>query len=102
MIAQKERKILAQWLKVSDARGVRPYPAAIEINKEVESMIHHHSSGKHRLLKRIFSMCIALIMICGIAVPSFAVSANDDVGSTAAGASEPAVTYNFYVEPIPW
>ena len=39
-------------------------------------MIHHHSSGKRRLWKRIFSMCIALILICGMTVPASSVSAS--------------------------
>lgn len=51
-------------------------------------MIHHHSSGKRRLWKRIFSMCIALILICGMTVPASSVSAS----SITDGVSEEAVT----------
>lgn len=45
-------------------------------------MIHHHSSGKRRLWKRIFSMCIALILICGMTVPASSVSASQEMAGT--------------------
>lgn len=61
-------------------------------------MFYRHSSGKRRLLlKRIMSICIALIMICGISVQGFASNTGAADGD-AAGQPAPAVTYNFYVE----
>ena len=41
-------------------------------------MNHHYSSGKCRLLKRIFSICIALLMVCSVSVPVFAASVGND------------------------
>lgn len=45
-------------------------------------MIHHHSSGKRGLWKRIFSMCIALVLICGVTVPASSVSASEATDGT--------------------
>lgn len=53
-------------------------------------MIHHHSSGKRRLWKRIFSMCIALILICGMTVPASSVSASSITDSVSEEAVTPA------------
>ena len=58
-------------------------------------MIHHHSSGKRRLWKRIFSMCIALILICGMTVPASSVSASNDADDAAGSA--PVAVYEFFV-----
>lgn len=58
----------------------------------------HHSSGKCRLLRKIFSMCLALIMICSVCVPAFAVSKDSGTEGDMAGQPVPEVTYNFYVE----
>lgn len=66
--------------------------------KHSGDMFYRHSSGKRRLLlKRIMSICIALIMICGISVQGFASNTGAADGD-AAGQPAPAVTYNFYVE----
>ena len=54
-------------------------------------MILHHSSGKTRLLKRIFSMCIAFFMVCTFSNPAFAT--DQAITETAA---PPEITYNFY------
>lgn len=54
-------------------------------------MILHHSSGKSRLLKRIFSMCIALLMVCTFSSPAFAT--DQAIIETDA---PPGITYNFY------
>ena len=54
-------------------------------------MILHHSSGKTRLLKRIFSMCIALLMVCTFSNPAFAT--DQAITETAV---PPEITYNFY------
>ena len=59
-------------------------------------MIHHHSSGKRGLWKRIFSMCIALVLICGVTVPA-SVSASGSADG-ADGVPAPETTYNFYLD----
>ena len=64
-------------------------------------MNHHYSSGKCRLLKRIFSICIALLMVCSVSVPVFAASVGndtDDMDGNMVQQPAPAITYNFYAE----
>lgn len=64
-------------------------------------MNHHYSSGKCRLLKRIFSICIALLMVCSVSVPVFAASVGndtDDMDGNTVQQPAPAITYNFYAE----
>ena len=58
----------------------------------------HHSSGKRGLIRRIFSMVIALLLVCSVSIPAFAVSEEPGVGSDGGGETVPTVTYNFYVE----
>lgn len=54
----------------------------------------HHLSGKRGLWKRIFAVCIALLMICAASVPGLAAETSGEAGESPA----PTVTYNFYVE----
>lgn len=58
----------------------------------------HHSSGKRGLIRRIFSMVIALLLVCSVSIPAFAVSEEPGMGSDGGGETVPTVTYNFYVE----
>ena len=41
-------------------------------------MIHNHSSGKHRLLRKILAVCIAFAMICSVSISAFAVEASSE------------------------
>ena len=41
-------------------------------------MIHNHSSGKHRLLRKILAVCIAFAMICSVSISAFAVEAGSE------------------------
>lgn len=41
-------------------------------------MIHNHSSGKHRLWRKVLSVCIAFAMICSVSISAFAVEASSE------------------------
>ena len=41
-------------------------------------MIHNHSSGKHRLWRKILAVCIAFAMICSVSISAFAVEASSE------------------------
>ena len=55
-------------------------------------MIHHHDNRKKRLASRILSVCLALALLCSVALPVYATA--PDGGSDIAGQevtiSEPA------------
>ena len=35
-------------------------------------MIHHHKNQEKKLASRILSVCLALILLCSIALPAYA------------------------------
>lgn len=41
-------------------------------------MIHNHSSGKHRLWRKVLSVCIAFAMICSVSISAFSVEASSE------------------------
>ena len=58
-------------------------------------MIHNHSSGKHRLWRRILAVCIAFAMICSVSISAFAVeasseTANENTETVQSGSAEEA------------
>lgn len=44
-------------------------------------MIHNHSSGKHRLWRKVLSVCIAFAMICSVFISAFAVEASSETAN---------------------
>lgn len=44
-------------------------------------MIHNHSSGKHRLWRKILAVCIAFAMICSVSISAFAVEASSEIAN---------------------
>lgn len=44
-------------------------------------MIHNHSSGKHRLWRKILAVCIAFAMICSVSISAFAVEASSETAN---------------------
>lgn len=44
-------------------------------------MIHNHSSGKHRLWRKVLSVCIAFVMICSVFISAFAVEASSETAN---------------------
>ena len=44
-------------------------------------MIHNHSSGKHRLWRKVLSVCIAFAMICSVSISAFAVEASSETAN---------------------
>lgn len=58
-------------------------------------MIHNHSSGKHRLWRKVLSVCIAFAMICSVSISAFAVeasseTANENIETVQSGSAEDA------------
>ena len=58
-------------------------------------MIHNHSSGKHRLWRKVLSVCIAFAMICSVSISAFAVeasseTANENIETVQSGSAEEA------------
>lgn len=58
-------------------------------------MIHNHSSGKHRLWRKILAVCIAFAMICSVSISAFAVeasseTANENTETVQSGSAEEA------------
>lgn len=58
-------------------------------------MIHNHSSGKHRLWRKVLSVCIAFAMICSVFISAFAVeasseTANENTETVQSGSAEEA------------
>ena len=58
-------------------------------------MIHNHSSGKHRLWRKILAVCIAFAMICSVSISAFAVeasseTANENIETVQSGSAEEA------------
>lgn len=58
-------------------------------------MIHNHSSGKHRLWRKILAVCIAFAMICSVSISAFAVeasseTANENTETVQSGSAEDA------------
>ena len=58
-------------------------------------MIHNHSSGKHRLWRKILAVCIAFGMICSVSISAFAVeasseTANENTETVQSGSAEEA------------
>ena len=58
-------------------------------------MIHNHSSGKHRLWRKVLSVCIAFAMICSVSISAFAVeasseTANENIETVQSGSAEKA------------
>lgn len=58
-------------------------------------MIHNHSSGKHRLWRKVLSVCIAFAMICSVSISAFAVeasseTANENTETVQSGSAEEA------------
>lgn len=58
-------------------------------------MIHNHSSGKHRLWRKVLSVCIAFAMICSVSISAFAVEAssetvNENIETVQSGCAEDA------------
>ena len=58
-------------------------------------MIHNHSSGKHRLWRKILAVCIAFAMICSVSISAFAVeasseTANENIETVQSGSAEDA------------
>lgn len=58
-------------------------------------MIHNHSSGKHRLWRKVLSVCIAFAMICSVSISAFAVeasseTANENTETVQSGSAEDA------------
>ena len=58
-------------------------------------MIHNHSSGKHRLWRKVLSVCIAFVMICSVSISAFAVeasseTANENTETVQSGSAEEA------------
>lgn len=44
-------------------------------------MIHNHSSGKHRLWRKVLAVCIAFAMICSVSISAFAVEASSETAN---------------------
>lgn len=58
-------------------------------------MIHNHSSGKHRLWRKVLAVCIAFAMICSVSISAFAVeasseTANENIETVQSGSAEEA------------
>ena len=58
-------------------------------------MIHNHSSGKHRLWRKVLAVCIACAMICSVFISAFAVeasseTANENIETVQSGSAEDA------------
>lgn len=58
-------------------------------------MIHNHSSGKHRLWRKLLAVCIAFAMICSVSISAFAVeasseTANENTETVQSGSAEEA------------
>lgn len=58
-------------------------------------MIHNHSSGKHRLWRKVLSVCILFAMICSVSISAFAVeasseTANENIETVQSGSAEDA------------
>lgn len=58
-------------------------------------MIHNHSSGKHRLWRKILAVCIVFAMICSVSISAFAVeasseTANENTETVQSGSAEEA------------
>lgn len=58
-------------------------------------MIHNHSSGKHRLWRKILAVCIAFAMICSVSISAFAIeasseTANENTETVQSGSAEEA------------
>lgn len=58
-------------------------------------MIHNHSSGKHRLWRKVLAVCIAFAMICSVSISAFAVeasseTANENTETVQSGSAEEA------------
>lgn len=58
-------------------------------------MIHNHSSGKHRLWRKVLAVCIACAMICSVFISVFAVeasseTANENIETVQSGSAEDA------------
>ena len=58
-------------------------------------MKHHHSFGKYRLIKKVFALCIAFILICSISIPAFAVGDN---GTENDAAQQPAQAATYILD----
>lgn len=52
-------------------------------------MIHNHSSGKHRLWRKILAVCIAFAMICSVSISAFAVEASSETANENAETVQP-------------
>ena len=52
-------------------------------------MIHNHSSGKHRLWRKVLSVCIAFAMICSVSISAFAVEASSETANENAETVQP-------------
>lgn len=57
-------------------------------------MIYHHSFGKHRLMKKIFSVCIILMLIFCVSIPTFAEDIGESTESNLAQQPAPEITEN--------